>query len=664
MKALLDNPHFDRLTVQRRADEISLDGHWRIQAQDPSVLPAVGIEHSEGLRLDVPTPKGWVRLLQRFTFTSAPTLELTLVAAGRTPTGTPAVIEWIEILQEMRHDGLAFHTRIASSVVLREDASETTFRFAPSADPKVKAYWFCVQLAAAGEYHLLELTLAPPRARPQRLETYRREVARRIAAGDDVAAQPLRRVRGSIGSGLANTLAQTSHGIRAGDPTWFLRYAEAALRFECFDITRGALRQVEAEIDALSPADATTFVILGLRVLFAEGNHEATQRFVRRYALRADARSPRLRTLLSLLPNGFDASCDLVLSDSTLNLAAVSACGADPGALLRALGDARVHVSAENRALIAASVYGASDPSTFQYHFNQFLRLRGCPTVCHVEPSARRLIDALVFEPSPVVVDGPLVSVIVAAFCAESTLRGALRSLTAQTYANLEILVCDDASNDETLAIALDEARRDPRIRVFRSEQNQGPYNIRNALLLAARGDFRTFHDADDVALPTRIEEQARCHATSGAPAVFANMLRISDSGAIAFFGDHIAHRPALVTLFAHRSLFDTFGPFRSSLCAADSEYYERIRDALGDDAIEVVDKPLLLAGWSEASLTGRSELATTEVGYRSPARRDYAQAVGRQRALGTSLVPDTEVNAVLLRHSIYRAPCPVAEVS
>ncbi|MCX7062998.1 MAG: glycosyltransferase, partial [Proteobacteria bacterium] len=85
-------------------------------------------------------------------------------------------------------------------------------------------------------------------------------------------------------------------------------------------------------------------------------------------------------------------------------------------------------------------------------------------------------------------------------------LRDAIASVLGQTYSNLELLVVDDASTDETAAVLADAARLDPRVRIFRRETIGGSAAARNMAIRAARGQFLVGLDDDDQMLPNRIE--------------------------------------------------------------------------------------------------------------------------------------------------------------
>ena len=99
----------------------------------------------------------------------------------------------------------------------------------------------------------------------------------------------------------------------------------------------------------------------------------------------------------------------------------------------------------------------------------------------------------------------PLVSVCVPVYNAERWLAGALESAVAQTYEELEIVVADNASTDASAEIA--EAVGDPRIRVERATHTIGAVANHNRAIRLARGAFVKFLHADDLLLPTCVEE-------------------------------------------------------------------------------------------------------------------------------------------------------------
>lgn len=100
----------------------------------------------------------------------------------------------------------------------------------------------------------------------------------------------------------------------------------------------------------------------------------------------------------------------------------------------------------------------------------------------------------------------PLVSVILPAYNVASFLKRCVKSLLAQTYQNLEILIVDDCSPDESGKIADDLASTDSRIAVFHHACNLGYSGARNTGLNHAHGEYVTFVDSDDWVEPDYVE--------------------------------------------------------------------------------------------------------------------------------------------------------------
>jgi len=100
--------------------------------------------------------------------------------------------------------------------------------------------------------------------------------------------------------------------------------------------------------------------------------------------------------------------------------------------------------------------------------------------------------------------DRGLVSVIIPAYNAEKYIAGAIRSVLAQTYPYLEIIVVDDGSTDATVQVV--QSFTDERIKLLRHPRNRGPGAARNTALDVAQGRWFTPLDADDEWLPERLE--------------------------------------------------------------------------------------------------------------------------------------------------------------
>src|SRR5207248_9916219 len=101
----------------------------------------------------------------------------------------------------------------------------------------------------------------------------------------------------------------------------------------------------------------------------------------------------------------------------------------------------------------------------------------------------------------------PRVSVIVPAYNAARFIGAAVSSAVAQTFADLEVIVVDDGSRDETAAVVESIARVDRRVRLLRQE-NGGVSSARNAALRISTGEYLALLDGDDVWNARFLEEQ------------------------------------------------------------------------------------------------------------------------------------------------------------
>jgi glycosyltransferase involved in cell wall biosynthesis len=111
--------------------------------------------------------------------------------------------------------------------------------------------------------------------------------------------------------------------------------------------------------------------------------------------------------------------------------------------------------------------------------------------------------------------DTCLVSVVIPAYNASATIDETLRSVRSQSHEQLEIIVVDDGSSDNTVLVAQQHAAQDYRIRIIRQD-NAGVAAARNRGWQSARADFIAFIDADDLWEPTNVERQLRALMLGG----------------------------------------------------------------------------------------------------------------------------------------------------
>lgn len=145
----------------------------------------------------------------------------------------------------------------------------------------------------------------------------------------------------------------------------------------------------------------------------------------------------------------------------------------------------------------------------------------------------------------------PSVSVIIAAKDAGAFIADALRSALAQTRRDLEVIVVDDGSVDDTTEVVRACANGDPRVLLLRNDRSQGVSRARNRAIGEARGDWIAVLDADDAFLPDRLERMVG-EATRRDLDMLADNLALRDfatkaSNGRAYPGEWM-DRPELVT--------------------------------------------------------------------------------------------------------------------
>lgn len=220
----------------------------------------------------------------------------------------------------------------------------------------------------------------------------------------------------------------------------------------------------------------------------------------------------------------------------------------------------------------------------------------------------------------------PRFSIIMAAFNAATTIDPAIRSALAQTIHDLEVIVVDDGSADDTRDRAEALAGGDGRVRVF-SQLNGGPSNARNRATAEARGDLLAFLDADDLLLPDYLERMG--HALDAVPraglATTDAWVLDDATGRVRRAGAMVNQRPPerppddageLLRMLLERNFvffptvrrraLEDAGPWRESLTAAeDYELWLRVV-ARGYGAAFVPGRPAVhreLAGSNSADL-------------------------------------------------------------
>jgi len=102
----------------------------------------------------------------------------------------------------------------------------------------------------------------------------------------------------------------------------------------------------------------------------------------------------------------------------------------------------------------------------------------------------------------------PRVSVIMGTYNGEKRIKRAVESILHQTFADFELIICDDGSIDRTYKIVEEMAQCDTRIILIRNTKNKGLAKTLNRCLKLAKGDYIARMDDDDISHPERLEKQ------------------------------------------------------------------------------------------------------------------------------------------------------------
>lgn len=106
-------------------------------------------------------------------------------------------------------------------------------------------------------------------------------------------------------------------------------------------------------------------------------------------------------------------------------------------------------------------------------------------------------------------INSPLVSIVVNNYNNEKYLASCLNGLTSQSYKNIEIVVVDALSTDNSRELIREYSNHDKRIKtIFTETYEKFPANTYNLGFLHCSGDFIAINDPDDISMPTRIEKQ------------------------------------------------------------------------------------------------------------------------------------------------------------
>lgn len=251
--------------------------------------------------------------------------------------------------------------------------------------------------------------------------------------------------------------------------------------------------------------------------------------------------------------------------------------------------------------------------------------------------------------------DGPLVTVMMSCYNAEQTLAYAVQSLLAQTHGNFELFIVNDNSTDGSAALAEKLAAQDARIKTIHNTSNQGTYVARNTVFAQCNGRYFTTLDADDLALPDRLEKQVGAlEGNQQLVGTLGNWVRITPAGEFVFknWTSSYLHEAVATLMVRREEVVEGIGYWDSVRYAADTEFHHRLMKRFGASAVLKMHRPMCLALFHPASLTQDATTGISETTGISGTRLEYRNAWKRWHQMNKHVRIDFPA-----RHRPFHAP-------
>jgi glycosyltransferase involved in cell wall biosynthesis len=216
----------------------------------------------------------------------------------------------------------------------------------------------------------------------------------------------------------------------------------------------------------------------------------------------------------------------------------------------------------------------------------------------------------------------PIVSVIIPAYNCAQFLSETLDSVLRQSFADYEIIIVDDGSKDNTLAV-IEEYERSGNIRGV-SQKNKGPAAARNVGIKIARGVYCAFVDADDLMMPERLSRQVQALEANKAPGlVYTDLMTFNEEGIVHRTKKEFIHPYAgwvldrlLITNFittstvmVRKKCFESVGLFDEAKDMRGVEDYKMWLQISEKYPVEYIDAPLVRYRYHSNSLSANRTL-------------------------------------------------------
>lgn len=195
------------------------------------------------------------------------------------------------------------------------------------------------------------------------------------------------------------------------------------------------------------------------------------------------------------------------------------------------------------------------------------------------------------------------VSIIVTTYNSAAFIKNCISSLINQTIDNIEIIVVDDASTDNTVEIL----KKYSSIKVIELNENRGTYHARNIGIQHSSGEFIAFQDSDDWSHPQRLELQLEeLLKTNTNIANYSHFFRVDElSGLPTCRQNYPLLRLNLSSMMISRITLNKLGGFDSTKrIESDKKLLQLIESIYSKNSISYIRKPLAIGLYRENSLT------------------------------------------------------------
>jgi glycosyltransferase involved in cell wall biosynthesis len=124
-----------------------------------------------------------------------------------------------------------------------------------------------------------------------------------------------------------------------------------------------------------------------------------------------------------------------------------------------------------------------------------------------------------------------MISIILTSYNSEGFIARTLQSVLAQTYKDIEVIIVNDCSMDNTEQVIKNIASRDSRIRYYRNEINVGAGLSRRRAISEMRGEYMTFLDHDDLLKPDAIETMVNTIQSNDVDVIVQGFIMVDEEG-------------------------------------------------------------------------------------------------------------------------------------